>query len=324
MKVKTIEIIFFYMYLSVVLLGLKEFTVWSQVTAFLTPNNTTENLLIIENLITMQHPHALRVLLLLPVYAISEYMSLELNYLFSIVLVALIYCVYLLCASIVKDTVSRKALLPMLFFFMIISFFMNGRIVFAIVGNTLLLYLLYRSFYTPLGFKKKKLIPFFILALWLVFVSSGSFFVFLLTTVVFFTINVLVRFSQIRKKIFRIFSVFTIALIVMYPIIITFFEKNVQYYDNSIFGMLSHGLGIYLVEYIYIMYIFFLLVIFSLPISISFLRRYNILVLPLSMMLSSFAVGLFGFSALLSGIPAYLIFFYMFIDRKKYKGLKYV
>jgi hypothetical protein len=108
------------------------------------------------------------------------------------------------------------------------------------------------------------------------------------------------------------------------PMIVIFVNKNLNYYDGSIIHMLSHGVGRYLVDNFYILLPIVALLILLLPIIILYLRKYKFLILPLSMILSSLAVGLFGYSSLVSGVSAYLMFIYMIIYRIKIKAVQHV
>ena len=100
--------------------------------------------------------------------------------------------------------------------------------------------------------------------------------------------------------------------------------KNLNYYDGSIINMLSHGAGRYLIDYFYISFPIFAILLLSLPIVILYLKKYIFLILPLSMIFSSLVVGLFGFSSLVSGVSAYVIFIYMYKNRLKIKANQYV
>jgi hypothetical protein len=324
LKIKYIEFFIVFIYLSAVVFGLKEFTIWSQITEWLAPNNMKENIQVATYLMATEHHHMLRILLVVPFYVLSEYLTVDIDLFFSLVLVLLIYGIYLLNLRILKDTVERKKVFVLLLFFILLSLVMNGRIVFSILGNTMLLYLLYRSFYTKNKLKKYKSIPLFLMALWFSSVSSGTFVVFLLTIFTFYFLHSLVKLPYVNKKIVWLFSFFIVLLLILSPMIIIFVEKNINYYDGSIINMLSHGAGGYLIDYLYVILPLLAILILSLPIVILYLRRYNFLILPLSMILSSLAVGLFGFSSLVSGVSAYLIFIYMFVNRSKIKAIQYV
>jgi hypothetical protein len=324
LKIKYIEFFIVFIYLSAVVFGLKEFTIWSQITEWLAPNNMKENIQVATYLIATEHPHMLRILLVVPFYALSEYLTVDIDLFFSLVLVLLIYGIYLLNLAILKDTVERKKVFILLLFFLLLSLVMHGRIVFSILGNTMLLYLLYRSFYTNNKLKKYKSIPLFLMALWFSSVSSGTFVVFLLTIFINYFLHSLVKLPYVSQRIVWLFSFFIMLLLILSPMIIIFVEKNINYYDGSIINMLSHGAGGYLIDYLYVVLPLLAILILSLPIVIFYLRRYNFLILPLSMILSSLVVGLFGFSSLVSGVSAYLIFIYMFVNRSKIKAIQYV
>ena len=143
LKIKRIEYFLLIVYGMLILLGIKEFIIWGQITELLTPNNMEANISVVSSIIAVGHPHVLRVLLIFPFYAISEYLSLNLDIFFSLTLMIMIFSTYWICISILRGIVTRKRLFILLVFFVILSFAMNGRIVFSVLGNTILLYLLY-------------------------------------------------------------------------------------------------------------------------------------------------------------------------------------
>lgn len=323
-KIKYFEYLIFIIYFILILLEVKKFIIWGQITNVLVPNEMLNNYEIITNLIETNHPHILRILLIVPFYAISEYISIDLELFFSITLMMFIFILYYLHLKILNSIVSRKKLFFILLFFLGLSFLMHGRIMFSILGNTILLFLLYKSFYSSYKIGKFKFLVLFIIALWFVSVSSGTFIVFLLTILIFYTIQALIKLPYISKELLFSFSMFLLLILLLIsPIIMVFVEKNLNYYDDSIVNMLSHGAGRYLIDYFYIVLPLLMLFILFLPIFLRYLKKYRILILPASMIISSLVVGLFGFSSLVSGISAYIVFIYLFINRQKIKGVQY-
>lgn len=322
-KIKYFEYLIFIIYFILILLEVKKFIIWGQITNVLVPNEMLNNYEIITNLIETNHPHILRILLIVPFYAISEYISIDLELFFSITLMMFIFILYYLHLKILNSIVSREKLFFILLFFLGLSFLMHGRIMFSILGNTILLFLLYKSFYSSYKIGKFKFLVLFIIALWFVSVSSGTFIVFLLTILIFYTIQALIKLPYISKELLFSFSMFLLLILLISPIIMVFVEKNLNYYDGSIVNMLSHGAGRYLIDYFYIVLPLLMLFILFLPIFLRYLKKYRILILPASMIISSLVVGLFGFSSLVSGISAYIVFIYLFINRQKIKGVQY-
>ena len=134
----------------------------------------------------------------------------------------------------------------------------------------------------------------------------------------------LVKLPYVNKKILIGLILFIVLVLSMSPIIMKVVDKNLAYFDGSILHMLSHGMGQYLLSYSYIIFPLLGLIMIFLPTVILFLRKDKILILSLSMMLSSFIIGLFGFSSLVSGIPAYLLFFYIYPRKRKFQRLSNV
>ena len=316
-KIKHIEALSFIFYLLLVLLELKEFSIWSQITDLLTENDIESNIVTLGTLVVTEHPHTLRVFLIFPIYTLAEFLSLDVKIVFSVVVLAILFSTYYMLLFIIKDYVSRKKAFLILVFLISISFFMNGRIMFSIFGNTLLLYLLYINFYTVIKMNIFKKVFLYIIALWCVSVSSGTFMVFLLSVALFYSFHFLVKLPYLKKKIMWAFLAFLLLLVLIYPLTEIFIDKNLTYYDGSIINMLSHGIGKYLIKYITVLIPVFVLVALVSPIIVLYLKKHKILILPFSMMLASVSVGLFGLSSLVSGIPAYILFIYMFFNRKQ-------
>lgn len=319
LKIKYIEFLSFCIYLLFVVLSIKEFSIWPQITNLLIENDIEFNITTLATLVVTEHPHTLRVFLIFPIYVLAEFLFLDVKIVFSIVALFILFFSYYMILFIIKDYVSRKKAFLILIFLISISFFMNGRIMFSIFGNTLLLYLLYLNFYTLIKMNIFKKLFLYILAMWFVSVSSGTFMVFLLSVAFFYGLHFLVKLPYLNKKVMWAFLAFLLLLILIYPIIEIFIDKNLTYYDGSIINMLSHGIGKYLIKYISIIIPFFVLVALLGPIVFLYIKSYKILILPFSMMLASISVGLFGLSSLVSGMSAYLLFMYMFFNKKRIK-----
>ncbi len=323
-KIKSIELSIFLIYLALILLEIKQFIIWGQISNVFVVNDSIANFQIISNILGTGHPHLLRLLLVLPFYVVSDYLSLNLNIFFSSVLLGIIFICYIIIVSILKNIVQRKYLIYTLIFFLILSFFMNGRSVFPIFGNTLLLYLLYNKFYIQNQLNFFKFLLLFFLALWSVSVSSGTFSVFLLTIFIFYTLQILIQLPTLKKNILWFLSFSFMLVILILPILLIFINKNLDYYDDSFINMLSHGLGRYLIDYFYIILPLLAILILLIPLVLQYLKKYKLLILPLSMIIASNIIGLFGLLSFISGISAYLLYIYMYINKKKLKKVQYV
>lgn len=133
-----------------------------------------------------------------------------------------------------------------------ISWFMNGRILFAFLGISLLLYgqIYWLERKKTCSFIKRslRLIPSSILGLWLMSVSSGALMVGLVTIGLFLT-YLLMTWCQKFKRVWVLFFIM-MTLIILFPVLalgVAFIIKNIMFFylegNGIILGLLNHGYG---------------------------------------------------------------------------------
>lgn len=314
-----LELFLVIIYIVLILLGIKDFSIWGQITYYLSTDFDMNNKVLL-HLFEESHPHFLRILILYFIYQFSLLLSLDVNLVYNLVLLLFLYKTYLFIKNIIIDIYGdlKYSILTILLFYFLLSFFMNGRIIFAIFGNTLLLYTLFFNSYSI----KNKITNFkfiFMIVGSLIFtsVSSGTLIVCLSTILIFYFLTIVLNFPFIKKKIlYKIIFIFALCLSFI-PLIIKFINKNLDFYDGSFLKMLEHGFGKYLEIYIYPIIILLFFLPFFIMFGYYFLYNNKYFVLPFSLIISSFFIGLFGYSSLFSGISGYILFVAMNFYSKK-------
>ncbi|VEJ09833.1 hypothetical protein [Actinobacillus delphinicola] len=251
------------------------------------------------------NPHTLRTLLMLPFYFLYDYFSINVNLSFGIAVILLIFLTYKNIIYIYP--VNNKIKTLILLSLMTLTIFMNGRIAFAIYGNSLLLKIFYRRYFI-LNIRYIKFILNLLIALFFTTVSTGTSIVAIGTIITFyFFIFILNKFRKIRsinyRVLFDFISILVLLIGIFRNIIIMYIDKNLDYF-GSFSLMLHHGIGKYFRGWM----IFILpLLIFMLIILMQIIRKINIIIVPLSLTISAGFIGIFGISSLVSGISGFIV-----------------
>ncbi|MDQ7085350.1 MAG: hypothetical protein Q9M36_10680 [Sulfurovum sp.] len=312
-KHKVLPYVLFSIYILLILLEYKQFSIWSQVGYYLFNSESYDRLDMVLELFQDKHPHALRILLIYPFFEISDFLGVDVNFLYNIVLVILVFTIYKIFISITKGMIHKPQLLLVLFFIIFLSLYMNGRLIFAILGNTFILYILYRQAYSEYKLSIFKVMIYILLSLWLCSVSSGTLMVGIGTILLFYFLNFIVYLPYIKKTHIYFVLIILAFLLFFLPLILQLINKNLDYYDGSFFLMLDHGFGKYFTNIIIYLILSLPLIFLSMIIAYKYLKKYSYYILPLSMIFSSLTIGLFGTSSLVSGIMAYILFIYMIL-----------
>lgn len=127
------------MYFLLCFSGIAKFELWSQVTDLLDRAPDFERLL--------YNPHGMRYLLVLPFFILSEWFSVSYNWLFSNfvpVLIVIITACVLSSVARIHCGLGKNDLLILTVvtysIFIVVSVFMNDRILFAVTGSSIMLY----------------------------------------------------------------------------------------------------------------------------------------------------------------------------------------
>lgn len=299
-----------------VVAGYKSFNVWSQLDIFTGVNP----------LYVLHHPHGLRYLITWPVLWISDYLNIHRNVIFSIFVVVNLICATVLIAAVqarVSSAVEpRWKIWAYLFIpiFVTLSFAMNGRLSYMMLGISIMLYA-YTRWLTDIKNDEAAVrgllwLSLNALALMLLSVSSGCFTVGMLV-VMLMTVILAIMSNSGKQCVLNV--LLNLALIGLF--ILTqykFIEKNLSFYGGSAFAMLLHGPGKMLPTVHYskeFSALFFSAVVFCMVLYFRRCRyvlevaceKYFLLITPVLLVIVSVLVGLFGYSALLTGSTAALI-----------------
>jgi len=313
------EIILILTYAMFIILGYEEFTVWSQVGDYLFDSSFTERSNTLFQLFADKHPHAMRISLIYPIFQLADILNINVLTLYSVTILLLFILMYKLLLSVLKYYSITHMTSFILIFLLILSLFMHGRIAFAMFGNTLILYVLFIKIHFPSKMNTMKSVLYLATALWFCSVSSGTLMVAIGTIMLFYSLRILIELPYIQKKYITLFALLIVLLILASPIILQLVNKNLNYYDGSFIHMLDHGFGKYILKYFYLIGILLVISPYLLIKSINFFKKSKEFILPLSMIIASLSIGLFGFSSLVSGLSAYILFIYMYLNKNNLK-----
>ncbi len=294
------------MYLLFVLIGSVEFNLWGQVISIWETGYEESRI-----------EHRSRFLLVAPVFYVSELLNMPRDYLFSICIPLLLAAsAYIMMQVVVSVTPSP---LPSYWHFSLfysvlvaISLFMNGRLVFAITGGSVLLSILSDMLEKKQqckGFLTKQFIGF-----WLISVSSGTY---LIGFAFFYSIFAYYLFQEKRQSIqlgslIKSLVIFCILFIQSY----FFLMKNLAFYGGGLEGLVNifqHGAGAVLQE----THGHYLLVFVAVAGAIAtylFTQFRNAAMLTYIILVVALG-GLFGFSTLVIGIPALQVLSLIIVSR---------
>ncbi len=318
------------LYVIYIIGGYKSFNVWSQLDIFAGVNP----------LLVLDHPHGLRYLITWPVLWLSEFLDVHRNVIFSIFVVANLIVTTLLTAAvqarISHALESRWRLWVYLFapIFITLSFAMNGRLSYMMLGISLMLYAYTRwlsgmAVNEPLG-KAFLWCVINMLALVLLSVSSGCFTVGMLLVAAQTCVMVAMPIHSWKKYLLNI--ALNIGIIAVFVLIqFNFIQKNLDFYGGSIFAMMVHGPGKIFYNMQYGRELTALLSAIVVFIGVCYSQklkhlarvvcsRYYLLITPVSLVIISLLVGVFGYSALLTGSTAAMILVVHFIGTLNQAG----
>lgn len=283
------------------ILGLVEFKLWQGAVNIWEWDLTLPEILVL---------HAgIRYLLVFPIFKLSEWLGVSYHWLFSIVFPLLIYLVtyfsYLSIQKLYRQTSSETRAIVFIgisLFFISISLFMNGRLMFAFTGSSILMW----SLLNWDNNRDKINLLAVLAAIFLSCVSRGTFLVTIVSFYFFLAVNIAIANPSVcRRKIILIYSILLVALI---PYLITLVLKLLDKLGGGIDAieyMLSHGYGATVFRSHFMILLVSIFVLLSLGyIYRNFLYRYWILA---SLMFFSLAGGMFGISTALTILPPLLV-----------------
>tara|TARA_Y100001968_G_scaffold119320_1_gene108710 strand:- start:5332 stop:6312 length:981 start_codon:yes stop_codon:yes gene_type:complete len=311
--------VLFSIYLIFVLLGIKEFKVWNQILSVIGQPNLQDFLTTITKIVLEKHTHIFRLILLSPILFLAYILNIKTNYLFSIIIVILIFIMIKILNDLSQKLTEKKTpSLALTGIMIIISFFLNGRGILAMFGITLILNAYYHNILHL--FSVKKFIFHILLGCFFCTVSSGTFFVALGSILLFFVCKIIKDFPKIHKSYLKLFLIFFIFFILLTSEIIKFIQKNLLFYEGSIIKLMKHGIGNVIPLSIILLSIGLIIAISPLLFLIikKLLKKHLLFQITLPIILSSLCIGIFGFLSLFICFPAILIIIEFHINSKKY------
>ncbi|MEG1009407.1 MAG: hypothetical protein RSF67_06330, partial [Clostridia bacterium] len=183
------------------------------------------------DLIEQKNLHFFRYMVVyLPIF-MSNILKVNVDFIYTIYLYIIGACLICFSYKIYIFKNKRIKLLTyvyILFFYTLIYFVVNGRIIFAYLGEVFLILEIYSK-------KNRKSIYF--LSIFLSSISSGTMLV-IIFTIILYTLNKLKVKEILTKKSILIIPIFFVIVIYSKKMI----EKNLNFFEGSLIKMLSHGI----------------------------------------------------------------------------------
>ncbi|MDQ7059367.1 MAG: hypothetical protein Q9N62_13615 [Ghiorsea sp.] len=295
------------LYLSLVLLGVIQFGLWGQVEYIYESGGSVLALL------TEDHvsAHLSRYLLVAPLFYIQDELSVSANYLFSLLCGLMIVQLSVVSIQIlegVQGDVGAYQKLMILIVFIVLSLFMHGRIIFALLAFALII----REMYAEIKGENKSVTMHFLvlcMAMWMSSVSSGTF------AVVYFFLGYLlaikagkVLFSCFSWRDIVVFFCYILMAGLFFSLFMVFLNKNVNYF-GGFWEVLEHGFGKFFLQNsreVVILILANLIVIFSLLVQVY--ARLGVVRHLWVAILIGLAGGAFGYSTLSIALVPFVVF----------------
>ena len=304
----------FILYTLAVIYDLKTFTVWSQVAPAVANKTSYYGLFTIA---AAGNVHTPRITLVYLVFMIADNSFIDRYLFYSLFVMCLLFLIYHLNRSILNQFIPKgsRAHYFILFAYLTLSIFMNGRGVFSHFGITLLMYSFIHYRFT----EKLSNIAFVILtpiSLFFLSVSTGTFSVGYIAALLFSVLDCISpnkrTISTSKKRhYFLIPYIFFISYIFL-PLFTKGIQKNLDFYDSSFYKMLAHGPGMVITEFAPLILILLAIAVFYCKNIVIYLITNRPFLLIASFLISSFTIGLFGYSSLTLSIPSILILLCIF------------
>ena len=230
-----------------VLVGFKSFTIWEQVVELHAQKRS------LANLYAARHPHFLRYLVAYPVFLGSNLTGLSSAAIFNLACLALLPALALILRRVelieTSENSSEARITAHTIVLFSISYFMNGRIIFALFGYSILVLVLSEYFSSC----RWRFSSFILCLVGILFcsVSSGVFAVAFLFLLLCLLLSVVRAFEAPTVRPAQLGM--TVSIIVLFAMFREFLligiDKNIEFYGGGIeavWTMLDHGLGTYL------------------------------------------------------------------------------
>lgn len=305
-------------YVIVLLIYDKHFYIWSQVTVLMGEGWRS----------ILANPHATRYVLVYPAIFLSELLGAEANEVFSwyvvflVILTARILAVTTVMISGHKGKVAGNWYFLYLLAYGAVTFFMNGRLAFAFLGISLIMFAQVR--YLIANVPRVATTSFlFLLGLFFTSVSSGTLAVGNGIIVLFLLALGISRFPRIRVRDMWLGMIVTLFLLFLVgPFLKIFIKKNLGFYGGSVVNMLSHGYGAILKlsggdlgVIIAVMMTAGFLLLSVLPLVLKLVVQRSPLIAPLCINAAAVFVGVFGWSAAATALTGLMPLIFLGVRR---------
>lgn len=306
------SIILIALYCIFILGGYKTFTLWSQIDVLVGLNPFT----------TLDHPHGLRYLIVSPTLFLAEYYAWDRSTVFSLFVVfnlSLCAVITAYLQSVISKKIENRWIVWLYLFipiFLTLSFPMNGRLSYMLLGTALMMFSYLNWSLAILRKKPLWQVCIYVLtysiSLALLSVTSGCFMVGVIVAILQSFVLVVLP-DKFSHKILHV-TLNSLPPILLGFLQYQFVEKNLDYYGGSLLAMLVHGPGKYLGALNPNKYLMgsviglgvFILILLNQH-AATFIRRNILLINPILLVILSVAIGIFGYSTLLTGSIAAMI-----------------
>lgn len=303
--------IIFSIWLCLILSGAKEYVIWNQIVDILEAGGS------VHNLFESGHVHMLRFLLVYPSLLLSELLTLPPGLVFSVYIYLLNVLIYVFIQKFCNHVEGRSGHYPfILFCIFVVNFFMNGRIIFAFLGSSLLLYTFYFSTRGNLGIVRFAINV--LLSLFLMSVSTGAFMVGVFALIFYTMTSYLKGLREYKRYLDSRFIIMVFILLLMLPLMSQFLEKNLSFYNWDLYSMLGHGFGrVFYSDAAVIASLLISPFVFLVGyVLYHYMMRRDYLLAGVPIVFASSLIGMFGHSAFLSTMPVVIALFYLLVVRR--------
>ena len=253
--------------------------------------------------------HGPRLLLVSPIISTSVYTGIPYNVIFSFqVLLNFFLSAWLLSLVLLRRARRAYTLHIFLGVFLSVSVFMNGRLSYAFLAVSLLIW-----FFDD---RRRKFLPpivslfTLLLAQWLASVSSGVVFVVYILIFLMIVRGVISSWEGLLRALDR-YWVYLLSLLVTGPWVLVGIIKNLLFYEWSLWKMILHGYGVAIYDLDWrvsfsVLCIGFSALFFARETIYDFLKRDNFFFAKSSIAIS-LVIGIYGYSIITSFFPSYVI-----------------
>ena len=288
--------------------GWKHFSVWNQILYLWSKYEFSS----LQQIIQDYNIHTPRFLLVWPALKVSQNYNIDIDVIFSIFVLLSINLSIIISLWAAKNLSPDGKSTSLVFLaYPLIAIFMNGRICFAFLGVNALLAstILLDSYSRSDGLTILRFMvvsSLFGIGLWCTSVSTGSFCVILLAICMLAAQEVMFRSKNAKHFFINIFTFFFIIAVALYlgknSII-----KNLQYFEGDLSNMLSHGAGAHFTSSLPLTILSILVILMLMIPYLKIVKNKRPYRLVLPVVASALALGIFGYSTLITCLPGVLL-----------------